>query len=54
LILFAYIPGTYISTYVHAYMHTYLEHAYIPTRQAILLWGVQTFDAGANMHATRD
>ena len=28
--------------------------SYIPTRQAIWLWGVQTFDTGANMHAARD
>ena len=27
---------------------------YIPTSQAIWLWGVQTFDTGANMLATRD
>ena len=36
LILYAYLPGTYVSTYVHACMYTYPEHTshiFLPVKQ---------------------
>ena len=54
---YACIYTWYVHIYVRACMHAYLPGTYMPyiaTRQAIWLWGVQTFDTGANIHATRD